>query len=96
MPAMDMIARRVTVRGRVTGVGFRYATLAEASRYRGLAGYVRNADQSTVECVLQGQPTAVEAMVEWLRRGPGGAQVVDLAVEDIPVSPSLAEFRISR
>jgi acylphosphatase len=92
---MDCTAKRVVVHGQVTGVGFRYATLCEARRHPGLAGYVRNADHRTVECLLQGPPQAVDAMVRWLRHGPAGAVVSEHTAEDIPVSPALADFLIT-
>lgn len=92
---MSSIARRVVVSGRVTGVGFRYATLCEARRYRGLAGYVRNLDHGTVECVLQGEAADVEAVVAWLRCGPPGAHVLTHAVTAVPWRDDEQGFRIS-
>ena len=93
---MSSVARRVVVSGRVTGVGFRYATLCEARKYRGLAGCVRNLDHGTVECVVQGEAANVEAMVAWLRRGPPGAHVLTHTVSDLPARPDWQEFCISR
>jgi len=77
---MARIARRVVVSGRVTGIGFRYATLCEARQYAGLAGFVRNVDRNTVECFLQGEEAAVEALAAWLRQGPPGARVLQHTV----------------
>jgi len=91
---MEEIACRVLAHGRVTGVGFRYSTLREAGRYRGLRGYVRNADSRTVECVVQGGREDVKAMVAWLEHGPPGARVTDCKVLKIPVDPTLLPFRI--
>jgi acylphosphatase len=82
------------VSGRVTGVGFRYATLCEACRYRGLAGYVRNLDHGTVECVVQGETGDVEALVAWLQRGPPGARVLTHTVVAVPWQDPEVEFRI--
>jgi len=95
MSAVHCSAKWVVVRGRVTGVGFRYATLCQALRHPGLAGTVRNADHRTVECLLQGPPEAVEAMVAWLRHGPPGAVVSEHTAEDIPEHPDLAGFLIT-
>ena len=70
----------MTIRGRVQGVGFRYSA-AERARSRGLAGWIRNNADGTVEAVFEGPPDAVEALLAWCRRGPGGARVDDLRVE---------------
>ena len=64
----------VVVRGRVQGVGFRYATASRASSL-GLGGWVRNMPDGSVEAVFEGPAERVESMVEWCREGPRGAQV---------------------
>ena len=73
--------RRVVARGRVQGVFFRDATRREASR-RGVAGWARNRGDGAVESVFEGDAEAVEAMVEFVRRGPGHAEVDDVDVSD--------------
>ena len=67
--------------GRVQGVFFRDSTRRAASS-RGVAGWVRNRDDGTVEAVFEGEPDAVDSMVELCRRGPGRAQVERLDVTD--------------
>ena len=89
----DPAARvRVTVHGRVQGVGFRYscAAMAESS---GLAGWVRNRPDGTVEAVFEGTRDEVDAAVEWCGRGPSYASVssLDVAAER---PEGLAGFRI--
>lgn len=71
-----MIPKRahVRVRGYVQGVGFRYETRARA-RSLGLAGWVHNAWDGSVEAVFEGGGERVESMVDWCRRGPSGAHV---------------------
>ena len=64
----------LTIAGRVQGVGYRYA-LQDEARSRGVAGWVRNRRDGTVEAVLQGDAAAVEAVVAWARRGPPAARV---------------------
>ena len=78
-----MIRRRVTVSGRVQGVFFRETARRQAA-LRGVAGWIRNAPDGTVEAVLEGEPDAVERMVDFCREGPRGARVdwVDLASEE--------------
>ena len=69
----------VVVHGSVQGVFFRAET-RDRARSLGLAGWVRNAPDGTVEAVLEGDDEQVESMVEWCRRGPGGARVEEVEV----------------
>jgi len=73
----------VFVTGRVQGVGFRVYTVDEAE-VRGVAGWVRNTPDGRVEAVFEGERAAVEAMVEWCRKGPRAARVgsVDVTWEE--------------
>jgi acylphosphatase len=86
-------ARRALVRGRVQGVGFRWSAVEKGSRL-GLAGWARNLPDGRVEVHAQGDPAALEALVEWLRVGPMGAAVA--SVEEVPVlpEPGLEAFEI--
>ena len=86
-----MIARRVVVRGRVQGVGFRYAAL-EVAEAAGVTGWVRNCRDGTVEALVQGDATSVEAVVAWCRRGPPAARVTDVEVVDAPLDARLTGF----
>jgi acylphosphatase len=79
------VRRRVLVTGRVQGVGFRYS-VSERARSRCVAGWVRNLESGQVEAVFEGEPSAVEAMVEFCRRGPLGAGVDDVRVSTEPVA----------
>jgi bifunctional non-homologous end joining protein LigD len=82
-PAVDR-AIRATVSGTVQGVGFRDATRRHA-RELGVMGWVRNTDDGTVAVHAEGPPAALDALVEFLRAGPRGARVSDLAVVAAPV-----------
>ncbi|HEX8012227.1 MAG TPA: acylphosphatase [Casimicrobiaceae bacterium] len=75
-----MIARRITIGGRVQGVGFRYA-LADEARERNLRGWVRNRRDGTVEALVVGPEADVEALIAWARRGPRAARVTGVSVE---------------
>ena len=72
-----MVRRRVTVRGRVQGVGFRYA-VERAAVSRGVAGWVRNRPDGSVEAVFEGTPEAVESLVLLCEQGPRGAEVREI------------------
>jgi acylphosphatase len=78
---MDRLAKRLIITGRVQGVGFRFYTQRKA-RELGLAGWVRNCRDGSVEAVIQGAPPAVEAMIAWARRGPPSAVVADVRITD--------------
>ena len=75
------IARRVVVHGRVQGVFFRDTTRRRA-RDAGVAGWVRNTPDGAVEAWVEGEPEDVEVLVDFLGRGPSGAVVVDVKVEE--------------
>jgi acylphosphatase len=73
--------KRVVVHGDVQGVFFRDATQREASS-RGVAGWVTNRSDGTVEAVFEGDPDAVEGMVAFAREGSSQAEVERVDVED--------------
>lgn len=77
----DPVARRVVVHGSVQGVFFRETTRRRAES-RGVAGWVRNCSDGTVEGFFEGEPDAVDAMVAFAGEGPRGAQVERIEVED--------------
>ena len=84
-------ARVLRIRGRVQGVGFRDAIAREA-RAMGLAGWVRNRADDSVEAFVQGGPEAVERLVAWARRGPPLARVDGVDVDEVAFEPSLRDF----
>jgi acylphosphatase len=75
--------QRVRVYGLVQGVFFRDSCTQEASRL-GVAGWVRNAGDGSVEAVFEGDADAVEAMCRWCQTGPSHARVerVETATEE--------------
>ena len=87
---MDVIVH-VVIRGRVQGIGYRAWTDDEAHA-RGIAGWVRNRRDGTVEAVVQGPPAAVDAIVAWARRGPEAAHVERLDVAEAPGEGALGAF----
>jgi acylphosphatase len=86
-----MIARRIKVSGRVQGVGFRHATVG-AAQSCGVAGWVRNRADGTVEVFVQGDADAVPRAVDWCRRGPPAARVTAVEVAETPVDAGCAAF----
>lgn len=71
----------VSITGRVQGVFFR-ATCRRRAADLGLAGWIRNAQDGSVEAVFEGPSDAVEAMLTWCAEGPSGARVEDVRVTE--------------
>ena len=76
------VARRVVVYGRVQGVFFREATRRRAYR-AGVAGWVRNNDDGSVEAWFEGDPDDVDVMVHFAGIGPSGAHVENVDVDEV-------------
>jgi acylphosphatase len=76
------VRRRVVVHGLVQGVFFR-DTVRRHAQSRGVAGWVRNKPDGTVEAVFEGDAEPVERLVAFVHEGPSGAIVerVDVVVE---------------
>ena len=70
------------ITGRVQGVFYRDTTLRRAEAL-GVAGWVRNCADGSVEVVAEGPPAAVEALLDYCREGPPRAVVegVDVRTE---------------
>jgi acylphosphatase len=76
--------KRIVVHGRVQGVGFRH-TVWRAATARGVAGWVRNRADGTVEAAFEGDGEAVDAVIRLCREGPRGARVEQVeSVEEEP------------
>ena len=87
-----MIRRRVVCHGRVQGVFFRDSVRRLAVR-EGVAGWARNVPDGTVEAVFEGDPAAVERLVDFCRLGPPQASVERVeVVEEEPAG--LTGFQI--
>ncbi len=88
-----MTAKRFIVRGRVQGVGFRWFVDNEA-RQLGLAGWVRNNFDGTVEALAIGSEDQLRAFRRKLQQGPRAARVDE--VKELPAEPvpGLNTFRI--
>lgn len=85
----------VIASGLVQGVFFRAST-RDAAESRGVRGFVRNLPDGRVEAVLQGEPASVQEVIAFMRQGPPGARVTDLAVTWRPVSERFDGFSIRR
>lgn len=91
------ISRKLRIRGRVQGVFFRESMRQRAEQLK-VTGWVRNRSDGSVEALVQGEPFAVDAMLEWARRGPDVARVDRVDIEtaddqsDFPIFDKLASL----
>ncbi len=84
----------VRVEGEVQGVGFRYGTYRQAIAL-GLNGWVRNLPDGSVEAEFEGDPLSLERMLEWCRRGPRWATVVNVDATWDEGEPRYSGFSIT-
>ena len=78
---VDMASAKITVYGRVQGVGFRYFATRYAARLE-LTGYARNLpDQKAVEIIAEGERDKLTQFIDKLRVGPTMAQVNDIEID---------------
>jgi acylphosphatase len=85
------IRRRVIVHGQVQGVFFR-DTVRRKAHETGVAGWVKNRPDGTVEAVFEGLPSAVEQMIALANQGPPQARVDSVECLDEPPQ-GLSNFR---
>ena len=78
---MSAVARHVVVHGRVQGVFFRESTRRRADA-AGVAGWVANRADGTVEAFFEGEPDDVDVLVDYVRHGPSGAEVERVDVDE--------------
>jgi len=81
--------------GRVQGVGFREALCRESERL-GVTGWVRNRRDGSVEAVAQADGAALEAVLDWVRRGPPAARVERVDSGPPPAELARAYARFER
>ena len=78
------VRKRLIVKGDVQGVFFRDTARRRAAEL-GVAGWIRNCPDGTVEAALEGAPDAVEAMVRFCHEGPDRARVDRVETRDEPL-----------
>ncbi len=74
--------KRLTIEGRVQGVGYR-ASFANQAIALGLQGWVRNRRDGSVEACVDGDAATLDAIIRWSRRGPPAAHVSNVTIEDL-------------
>jgi acylphosphatase len=84
-----------TVLGTVQGVGYRYYAEREANRL-GLAGYVRNKPDGSVEVVAEGDENVLKGFISLLRTGPSSSEVTDIKFSLVPATGEYYDFSVRR
>ena len=87
----EPITRHLRIEGRVQGVFYR-ASLIDEARRLGLAGWVRNRLDGSVEALAHGPAPAVQALIDWAHRGPELARVDGVQVTATQAEAALAGF----
>ena len=85
------VARHLVIHGRVQGVFYRAWTV-ETARELGLAGWVRNCRDGTVEALVQGDEDVVGRFVELAQDGPPWARVERVEATAVQPEAGLAGF----
>jgi len=81
------------IRGKVQGVYFRQ-TMKETAEKNNAVGWVRNLADASVESVLEGDESSVNAVVDWAQFGPAGAIVQELNIKEENYTGEFSEFEI--
>ncbi len=76
----NRVLYKITVTGRVQGVGFRHSARTNA-RYRGITGYVRNEPDGSVYIEAEGSRNQLDEFVNWCKKGPGIGHVDDIRID---------------
>ena len=85
--------RQFLIAGRVQGVGFRFFA-REAAVREGLRGFVRNLEDGRVEVQAEGDQAALERFERALHQGPAGAEILDVAMSELPPVGQTPLFQI--
>jgi acylphosphatase len=87
------VRARISVSGRVQGVGYRAFT-ERAATDRGLVGGVRNCEDGRVELEVEGPKDRIQSLVDALKVGPPASRVTDVRVEWVPATGRHTNFAV--
>jgi acylphosphatase len=90
MESAMLVRKRLRITGRVQGVAFRASTVTTA-RVLGLAGWVANRADGSVEAVAEGNEAGMATFIRWCHHGPPAARVDYVEVTDEPMHRALPE-----
>ena len=92
-PARDAVRLEAVIHGRVQGVSYRAFARREAARL-GVAGWVRNLPDGSVELVAEGRRESLETLLAACRRGPAAAAVEEVEASWRPAAGDVSGFDI--
>ena len=75
------MVKHLRIHGLVQGVFFR-ETMRRQAEMLGVTGWVCNCFDMSVEAMVQGNPEALHAIIEWVHRGPDRAQVERVEIDE--------------
>jgi len=87
------IRKQIQVKGIVQGVSYRMHT-QRVARHHGVTGWVRNVTDGTVEACLEGEESAVDAVVAWCRIGPENGLVDEVQILAVTPGGGCPDFSI--
>lgn len=94
-PSQNKVCVHLKVEGRVQGVYFRAATVAQARKLR-VTGWVMNCADGSVEAVAEGRQTDIEELIVWCHHGPAGARVSFVEVRYESLQDEFQGFSIKK
>lgn len=83
----------IKVHGKVQGVFFRHFTVIEANKL-GIAGFVLNASDETVEITAQAEEEKLKQFIQWCHRGPERARVDKVEVNTVSSEITFNSFEV--
>ncbi len=89
-----MVRNRISVKGRVQGVGYRYFCRNIADVYE-LTGWVKNLPDQSVEIEIQGEGENVDSFKKELKMGPSQAKVSEIIANEMEPAPDETLFVIN-
>ena len=87
------ITVKLTVRGSVQGVGYRYF-VAQNAKELSIVGYAENDSSGDVTVVATGERESIDTLKTLCQKGPSGANVSEVNTEEILAPQPFQEFYI--
>jgi len=84
---------KLKIYGRVQGVAFRWSARSKAEDLN-LVGWVKNVNDGTVECQVEGGEVQLEKFLEWIKNGPRFAKVNEVKINWEKPKGGFKEFKI--
>ena len=76
------VSKYIQVKGRVQGVGYRFAT-KHAAQKMNITGTVKNLPDGSVEIYASGESESVSDFINWCHNGPARANVMHVIINDL-------------